>query len=83
MALLRAGIPLNKTIDKFGLDDYIDKDYAKQITVKNLVSHTSGLNTWNSKKIEDIGNFYYSNYGFGLLGKIIEKESKLSYRKNF
>ena len=62
LALLRAGIPLNKTVDKFGLDDYIDKDYAKQITVKNLVSHTSGINTWNSKKIEDVGNFHYSNY---------------------
>ena len=79
LALLRAGIPLNKTVDKFGLDDYIDKDYAKQITVKNLVSHTSGINTWNSKKIEDVGNFHYSNYGFGLLGKIIEKESNLNY----
>ena len=79
LALLRAGIPLDKTIDQFGLDDYIDKDHAKKINVSNLVSHTSGIGIWNSKIIEEVGNFHYSNYGFALLGKIIEKESKKSY----
>lgn len=81
LGILNLEIDLNQTLDKFDLDDYIDKDDAKEITISELLNHTSGLDSFSSDRIYKKGFFNYSNYGFGLLGKIIEKQSKLSYQE--
>ena len=75
LSILKLNVPLNQTIDKFHLEEYIDNDLAKQITVSELLSHSSGLDGASSKQVGKKGEFLYSNYGYGLLGKIIAKES--------
>ena len=79
LALLYLNIPLNITLDKFDLKDYIKEKDAKDITISELLNHSSGLNSFSSSIISKRGTFSYSNYGYALLGKIIEKESKKSY----
>jgi CubicO group peptidase (beta-lactamase class C family) len=76
LGLLKLNIPLNQTIDKFNLGEYIKDDLAKQITVEELLSHSSGLDASSKKKVVEKGIFLYSNYGYGLLGKIIADQSK-------
>ena len=75
----RYNISLNETLDKFGLGDYIDEKDAKDITLGELLNHTSGLDSFSSKRLYKKGFFNYSNYGFALLGKVIEKQSDGSY----
>ena len=79
LATLYLNISLSQTIDKYSLDEYIDKEIAKDITISELLNHTSGLDAWGPKIIGEKGEFYYSNYGFALLGKIIEKQSGKKY----
>ena len=81
LALLHLNISLNKTLDKYGLKDYIKDDDAKLITISELLNHSSGLDSFSSNRIYEKGYFNYSNYGFALLGKIIEKESKIKYEE--
>ena len=76
LGLLKLNISLNQTIDKFNLGEYIDNDLAKQITVENLLTHSSGLDANSGKQVGKKGNFLYSNYGYSLLGKIIADQSK-------
>ena len=79
LALLHLNINLNQVIDKFDLSNYIDEDDAKDITISQLLSHTSGLDSFSSRRLYKKGEYHYSNYGFALLGKIIEKQSGTSY----
>ena len=79
LATLKLNIPLSQTLDKYGLDEYLDKELAKDITVGELLNHTSGLDSFNAKRKTSRGNWSYSNYGFGLLGKVIENVSKKKY----
>ena len=79
LATLKLNISLNSTLDKYNLDNYIDKELAEDITVGELLNHTSGLDSFSPNRIVSRGTFSYSNYGFGLLGKIIEKESGQNY----
>ena len=81
LALLHLNISLDKTLDKFDLKDYINEEDSKEITVSELLNHSSGLDSFSSRRISKRGNFSYSNYGYALLGKIIEKESKKSYHE--
>ena len=81
LALLHLNISLDKTLDKFDLKDYINEEDSKEITVSELLNHSSGLDSFSSRRISKKGNFSYSNYGYALLGKIIEKESKKSYHE--
>ena len=82
LGVLKSGEDLNKTLDKFdNLKDYIKDDVAKDITVGELLNHTSGLESFGSHKIYEKGNYHYSNYGFSLLGKIIESKSGMSYNE--
>ena len=76
LGTLKLNISLNQTIDKFNLGDYIDNDVAKQITIEELLTHSSGLDSNSRKKVGEKGSFLYSNYGYGLLGKIIADQSK-------
>ena len=76
LATLKLNISLNNTLDKYDLGDYLDEDLLKDITVGELLNHTSGLDSFSPKRVTQRGTYSYSNYGFALLGKIIEKESK-------
>ena len=76
LGILKLNISLNQTIDKFHLGNYIDDDLAKKITVLDLLSHSSGLDKAAPKQVVEKGKFLYSNYGYSLLGKIIEDQSE-------
>ena len=76
LGVLKLNISLNQTIDKFNLGDNIDNDLAKQITVEELLTHSSGLDANRGKQVGKKGDFLYSNYGYSLLGKIIADQSK-------
>ena len=62
-----------------GVVSWTVKKDAKDITISELLNHSSGLNSFSSSIISKRGTFSYSNYGYALLGKIIEKISKKSY----
>ena len=79
LSVLKLNISLNQTLDKFDLGDYLDEDLLKEITISELLNHTSGLASFDSSNLTTRGTFKYSNYGFGLLGKIIEKVSNKKY----
>lgn len=80
LGILKLNIDLNKTIDNYNLDKYISKEEGKIITISELLNHTSGLDSFSSKIFKERkGNMSYSNYGFALLGKIIEIESGKNY----
>ena len=83
LSILKLNVPLNQTIDKFHLEEYIDNDLAKQITVSELLSHSSGLDSNSPKKVGKKGEFLYSNYGYSLLGKIIADQSQEKNYGNF
>jgi len=64
------------------LPEFQNKDY-KNITIHQLLNHTSGLNTLGGKlQFKSGSDFFYSNDGFNTLGKIIEKISGKSYHRN-
>ena len=76
LAVLKSGIDLNKKLVEFDLSDYIKEEEAKKITVSELLNHTSGLESFGFHVIEENkGKYHYSNYGYALLGKILEKEN--------
>ena len=62
------------------MGDYIDEKDSKDITIGELLNHTSGLDSFSSKRRFEKGIFHYSNYGYALLGKIIEKKIGGSYQ---
>lgn len=75
---------------KLNLDDkaskYI-KDFQKKeyenITIKQLLNHSSGLNNFGEKLLFKSGSgFNYSNDGFNALGKIVETVSGKSFDEN-
>ncbi|WP_415329170.1 serine hydrolase domain-containing protein [Chryseobacterium sp. MMS23-Vi53] len=64
------------------INDFQNKDY-ENITIHQLLNHTSGLNTFGGKlQFKSGTDFFYSNDGFNALGKIIEKVSGKSYDEN-
>ncbi|GAA4167036.1 serine hydrolase domain-containing protein [Chryseobacterium ginsenosidimutans] len=64
------------------LKDFQNKDY-ENITIHQLLNHTSGLNTLGGKlQFKSGSDFFYSNDGFNTLGKIVEKVSGRSYDEN-
>jgi len=75
---------------KLSLDDkaskYI-KDFQKKeyenITIRQLLNHSSGLNNFGEKLLFKSGSgFNYSNDGFNALGKIVETVSGKSFDEN-
>ncbi len=55
----------------------------KNITIKELLNHTSGISDFGSGLLAKPGQeFHYSNKGFYYLGQIIEKVSAKSYDQN-
>ncbi len=64
------------------LPDFQTAEY-KNITIHQLLNHTSGLNTLGARLMFKSGSdFFYSNDGYNSLGKIIEKVSGKSYSDN-
>jgi CubicO group peptidase (beta-lactamase class C family) len=64
------------------LKEFQNKNY-ENITIHQLLNHTSGLNTLGGKlQFKSGTDFFYSNNGFNALGKIVEKVSGKSYDEN-
>lgn len=64
------------------LKEFQNKEY-ENITIHQLLNHTSGLNLMGGKLMFKSGSdFFYSNDGFNALGKIVEKVSGKSYDDN-
>ncbi|ASK30864.1 serine hydrolase [Chryseobacterium sp. T16E-39] len=64
------------------LKEFQNKEY-ENISIHQLLNHTSGLNTLGGKLLFKSGSdFFYSNDGFNTLGKIVEKVSGKSYDEN-
>lgn len=64
------------------LKEFQIKEY-ENITIHQLLNHTSGLNTFGGKLMFKSGSdFFYSNDGFNALGKIVETVSGKSYDDN-
>jgi len=64
------------------LKEFQIKEY-ENITIHQLLNHTSGLNLMGGKLMFKSGSgFFYSNDGFNTLGKIVEKVSGKSYNEN-
>ncbi|PKF74707.1 serine hydrolase domain-containing protein [Chryseobacterium sp. PMSZPI] len=64
------------------LKEFQTKEY-ENITIHQLLNHTSGLNMLGGKLMFKSGsNFFYSNDGFNALGKIVETVSGKSYDIN-
>jgi CubicO group peptidase (beta-lactamase class C family) len=73
---------------KLNLDDAIEKYLPETangdiVTIKNLLTHTSGIQAIDNPELEFAPGelISYSNDGYNLLGKIIEKVSGLTYQK--
>lgn len=64
------------------LKAFQNKEYG-DITIHQLLNHTSGLNTFGGKLMFKSGSdFFYSNDGFNALGQIAEAVSGKSYDEN-
>lgn len=80
---LNLDAPISRYIDC--LTYLKDPSEGDEITVRELLNHTSGLDTnhyfGNAKITESKGTYRYSNVGYGLLGKIVEAVSGMSYEE--
>lgn len=88
MQLLEQGkIELDAPISKYiECSAYLKKpSEGNEITVRELLNHTSGLDTnhyfGNAEITDSRGSYKYSNAGYGLLGKIVETVSGSSYEE--
>ena len=80
LSIYKEKIDINQTLDKLDyLKDYIDKEFAKETTISELLNHTSGLQSFGRHRIYTKGEMSYSNYGFALLAKILEHKSGKTY----
>lgn len=64
------------------IKEFQKKEY-EEITIQQLLNHSSGLNNFGEKLLFKSGNgFNYSNDGFNALGKIVEAVSGKSFDEN-
>lgn len=82
MQLMEKGeIDLDAPISRY-LDDIACGD---QITVRQLLNHTSGIDTYEKRKTVKItdsyGSYEYANVNYGLLGEIIESVTGQKYEQ--
>lgn len=68
---------VSKYVKEFQIKEY------ENITIHQLLNHTSGLNILGGKlEFKSGSGFFYSNDGFNALGKIIEQVSGKTYNEN-
>lgn len=83
----RGKVDLDKPIsDYVNVTEYfIDASDPEKITIRNLLNHTSGIETYqtfgNLKSTDSYGKHVYANANYGLLGLIIEEVSGISYEE--
>lgn len=74
-------LDLNDKASKY-IKDFQKKEY-ENITIQQLLNHSSGLNNFGEKLLFKSGSgFNYSNDGFNALGKIVETVSGKSFDEN-
>lgn len=74
-------LKLEDKVSKY-LKEFQNKEY-ENITVNQLLNHTSGMNDTGEKLLSKSGkDFNYSNKGFYFLGKLIEEVSGKTYDEN-
>lgn len=74
-------LSINDKASKY-LKEFRNKEY-ENITIHQLLNHTSGLNLMGGKLMFKSGaDFFYSNDGFNTLGKIVETVTGKSYDDN-
>lgn len=74
-------LKLDDKVSQFDTD--FEKPEYKNITIKQLLNHTSGLNLLGQKLMFKSGeDFNYSNDGYNALGKIVEKITGKSFDEN-
>jgi CubicO group peptidase (beta-lactamase class C family) len=76
----RGELDLDKTLAKYlPYPKLAGDERYKKITVRHVLTHTTGLPNWGNKLIREPGKLYgYSGEGFLYLGRIIEKISGMS-----
>ena len=74
-------LKINDKVSKY-LVEFQPKEF-ENITIQQLLNHTSGLNDFGSGLLSKPGKeFNYSNKGFRYLGELVEKVSGKSYDEN-
>ena len=74
-------LKINHKVSKY-LVEFQPKEF-ENITIQQLLNHTSGLNDFGSGLLSKPGKeFNYSNKGFRYLGELVEKVSGKSYDEN-
>lgn len=77
----QGNLKIDDKVSKY-IKEFQTKDY-ENITIHQLLNHTSGLNTIGGKLMFKSGSgFFYSNDGFNTLGKVVEKTSGKSFDEN-
>jgi CubicO group peptidase (beta-lactamase class C family) len=63
------------------LSKHVSAPFADNITISELLTHTSGLRAWDISDIHSQSDkiYHYSNANYELLGKVIEQVSGFSY----
>lgn len=74
----KGNLSLNDPIIKYLPE--LSQPWAERVTIHHLLTHTHGIQSLNSQTVFEVGsNFQYSQIGFDLLARIIEKMNDDSF----
>ncbi|WP_133407218.1 serine hydrolase domain-containing protein [Parashewanella tropica] len=77
-------IELNRSLNSYLYDDTAShrNRYDDSITIHHLLTHTSGIQPIGKPSLFKAGSqFKYSNFGYSLLGKVLEKVNQRPFEK--